>query len=61
MQCQMGWNSAARSQSHSLANSVAEGPSPPAQSPTTTRVKPTAGCSVRHDSISRSKAALLVA
>jgi hypothetical protein len=32
-----------RSGSHPLMNSVIDGPSPPAQSPTTTRVNPTAG------------------
>jgi hypothetical protein len=40
---------------------VAESPSPPAHSPTTTREKPTLGCSARHASTSLSSAALLTA
>ena len=40
---------------------VMEAPSPPAQSPTTSRVNPTAGCSPRQASTSLSSAALLTA
>ena len=49
------------SRSHPLANSVSDSPSPPAQSPTTTRVKPILGCSARQASTSLSRAALLTA
>ena len=42
-------------------NPVMESPSPPAQSPTVTRVNPTCGCSARHASTSLSSAALLTA
>ena len=51
----------ASSMSHPRLNSVIDSPSPPAQSPTTTRVKPTLGCSARHASTSLSSAALLTA
>src|SRR3954470_23207478 len=47
--------------SHCVGNSLCESPSPPPQSPTTTRVKPTVGCSARHASTSLSSAALLTA
>ena len=47
--------------SHSLMNSVMECPSPPAQSPTTTRVKPTSGCSACQASTMVPSAALLAA
>ena len=45
----------------SSVNWVMTSPSPPAQSPTITRVKPTSGCSARHASTSLSRAALLTA
>src|SRR4029450_2816903 len=45
--------------SQPVVNSVIDGPSPPAQSPTITRVNPTAGCSARQASTSLSSAALL--
>ena len=47
--------------SQSALNSVMESPSPPAQSPTVTRVNPTCGCSACHASTSLSSAALLTA
>ena len=53
--------SAAASRSQPSANSVSDSPSPPEQSPTTTRVKPICGCSARHASTSLSSAALLTA
>src|SRR5882724_10920995 len=58
---QSGMSAAASSLSQPLANSVIDSPSPPAQSPTTRRVKPTLGCSARHASTSLSRAALLTA
>ena len=50
-----------RSGSQLFANSVIASPSPPAQSPTTTRVKPMLGCSARHASTILSSAALVTA
>src|SRR3954469_21300783 len=47
--------------SQPVANCDCASPSPPAQSPTTTRVKPTCGYSARHASTSLSSAALLTA
>src|SRR4051812_35014152 len=55
----VGMSSMASSASQPDANSVMPAPSPPAQSPTTTRVKPTDGCSTRQASTSLSSAALL--
>ena len=49
----------ARSWSQPEENSVIESPSPPAQSPTVTRVNPICGCSACHASTSLSSAALL--
>ena len=56
---QIGMISMARSMSQSLANCDCDSPSPPVQSPTTDRVKPTSGCSMRHASTILSSAALL--
>src|SRR5688572_9153597 len=47
--------------SQPFANPVMASPSPPAQSPTMTRVKPRSGCSARQASIILSRAALLTA
>ena len=56
---QTGPSSMARSELQSLANCVIDSPSPPGQSPTVTRVKPSSGCSVRQASTILSSAALL--
>src|SRR6476620_5639901 len=57
----MGKNSSATSVSQPVAKCDCASPSPPPQSPTTTRVNPTCGCSARQASTSLSRAALLTA
>ena len=58
---QIGAISVIRSMSQSALNPVMASPSPPAQSPTVTRVNPIWGCSARQASTSLSSAALLTA